>query len=131
MPKRSSPMSASPETFSRTRRNATPLCDPAAVISGQAGLASDLLGEVVVLLLQALAELEPDEPPHADVLAQLGHQLLLQVADGLGVVLHPRLLEQADLLHPLGDLALDDLVHHLGRLAALGGGRPPDAALLL
>src|ERR1041384_4547241 len=47
------------------------------------GLLGDLGGEVVLLLLEALAELEPHEPADLDVLADLGDQLLLDLVDRL------------------------------------------------
>src|ERR1044071_869521 len=89
----------------------------------QAGLLGDLGGEVVLLLLESLAELEPDEPANLDVLADLGDQLLLDLIDRLVGVLDPRLVEQTDLLEPLGDLTVDHLLHdRLGLAGLLGLG---------
>src|SRR5512146_2337352 len=76
-----------------------------AALVREPGLLGDLGGEVVLLLLEALAELEPHEPADLDVLADLGDQLLLDLVDRLVGVLDPRLIEQTDLLEPLGDLA--------------------------
>src|SRR6476469_1781083 len=69
-----------------------------AALVREPGLLGDLGGEVVLLLLEALAELEPHEPADLDVLADLGDQLLLDLVVRLVRVLDPRLIEQADLL---------------------------------
>src|ERR1044071_4105671 len=97
--------------------------------SGQAGLLRDLGGEVVLLFLEALAELEAHEAADLDVLADLRDQLLLDLIDRLVGVLHPRLIEQADLLHPLRDLAVDHLLDDGLGLAALLRLRDEDGAL--
>jgi hypothetical protein len=68
------------------------------------------VGEVVLLLLEALAELEAREAADLDVLADLGDQLLLELLDRLVGVLHERLVEEADVLQPLRELALDHLL---------------------
>src|SRR5262245_31098499 len=83
----------------------------------QAGLLGDLGREVVLLLLESLAELEPHEPANLDVLADLGDQLLLDLIDRLVLILDPGLIEQADLLHPLRDLTVDHLLHDGVRFA--------------
>jgi hypothetical protein len=57
-----------------------------------AGLLRDFRGEVALLLLETLAELEPNEAAHE------------------------RLVEEIDLLHPLRDLTLGDLREDLLRL---------------
>src|SRR5688500_10858899 len=95
------------------------------------GLLCDLRGEVVLLLLQPLAELVAGEAADLAVLAHLADQLVLEIADGLLVVLHPRLLEEADLLLPLGDLSVDDLAEDRLGLARLLGLIDAERALLL
>src|SRR6185503_817012 len=74
-------------------------------------------------------ELEADEPADLDVLADLRDQLLLELLDRLVGILHERLIEQADLLHPLRDLTVDHLRDHGLGLAALLGLREQDLAL--
>src|SRR5579871_652945 len=87
------------------------------------GLLLDLGHEVVGALLEALADLEADEAADLHVLARLGHEIGEQRADvllALGV-LHPDLVEEAYLLGPLGELAVDDLPpHRLGLAGGLG-----------
>src|SRR5690348_939369 len=105
-------------------RSARATATAAPRLLGQAGLLGDLGGEVVLLLLETLAELVAHEPADLDVLADLGDQLLLDLIDRLVGVLHPRLIEQTDLLHPLRDLAVDHLLHdRLGLAALLGLGQ--------
>src|SRR3712207_7463166 len=50
--------------------------------AGRGDLRRDLGREVLFLLGQALAELVAGEPADLDVLAELGHQLLLELLDG-------------------------------------------------
>src|SRR5580765_9033 len=64
-----------------------------------------------------LAEPEAAEPPHDDVLAGLRRCPAHQVADLLRVVANVGLVEQADLLEELAQLALDDLLDDVGGLA--------------
>src|SRR5688572_32267436 len=97
--------------------------------SGETGLLRDLGREVVLLLLETLAELEPHEPADLDVLADLRDQLLLDLIDRLVGVLHERLVEETDLLHPLRELTLDHLLDHRLGLAGLLGLLQQDAAL--
>src|SRR5436190_1405477 len=95
----------------RVRRGSDGGANVAARLLREPGLLGDLGGEIVLLLLEALAELEPHEPADLDVLADLGDLLLLELVDRLVGVLDPRLIEQTDLLEPLGDLAVDHLLH--------------------
>src|SRR4051812_37419123 len=98
-----SPISASPDSFKRTRRKAgCPFCD------------SGLL----------LAHLEAREAPDDYVLAGRGGDLGPQLLDRLRLVLllvHVLLIQQDDLLEPLAHAALGDLLLDLLRLAVLGG----------
>src|SRR5262249_2871459 len=61
----------------------------------------------------------------------LADELVQEIADGLLVVLHPGLLEETDLLLPLGDLTVDDLADDLLRLARLARLLEADRPLLL
>jgi hypothetical protein len=82
-------------------------------------------------LLDALAQLEAGEAAHLDVLADLGHHLRHELADGQVGVLHERLLQQHELGEVLLHLAVDDLVHDVGRLAGGEGLVAEDGALAL
>src|SRR5687768_3773601 len=98
VPYSSEPMRASPESFSRTRL--------------KAASARSLLR----------AHLEAGEPGDANVLPGLRRDLCAQLLDRLAVVLvhvDVRLVEEGDLLPPLGELALDDLLDHVVGLALL------------
>src|SRR5690349_5516015 len=89
----------------------------------KASLFRDFRREVVLLLLEAFAELEADEAADLHVLADLRDQLLLDLIDRLVRVLHEGLIEEADVLHPLRDLTLDHLLDDglgLARLLRLG-----------
>src|SRR5215831_4502464 len=121
-------MRASPESLSRTRLYARPAL---AMTLRQARLLGDLGGEVVLLLFQALAELVAGEAANLAVFADLADELVQEIADRLLVVLDPCLLEETDLLLPLGDLAIDDLADDVLRLARLARLLQADAALLL
>src|SRR2546421_2034790 len=103
------PMSASPESFSRTRLKA----GRAPAVEGCA------LKSVLVL---RLADLEAREAPDHDVLAGLrrrgGPQLLDRLAAVL-VLVHVLLLQQDNLLEPFAELALGDLGAHV--LGLVGG----------
>lgn len=89
---------------------------------GLAQRLGDLSGEVVLLLLDALAHFDASDSADGQagtgLLARLGDDVLnLQL-----VVLHPQLIHQAVVLEELLDLAGDDLVPHvlgLGDLLAL------------
>src|SRR5262245_24052669 len=138
MPYPTLPIRASPLSLSRMRRYLTPgakgglggssppprevtaAADGGAPFCGFAAatialrltrLSFHFLDEVVRAPVQPLAHLEAGEAPHAHVLTRLGDEVGLQVADGLLAlgVLDPRLLEQTDVLVPLGDLPIDDL----------------------
>src|SRR5215217_5977846 len=108
-----SPMSASPDSFRRTRRNAgCPFCDS-------------------VLLLP---DLEADEAPDDDVLARCGGDLGPELLDRPGLVLllvHVLLVEQHDLLEPLAHAALGDPLLHILGLAVGGRLLPEDPHLAL
>src|ERR1044072_7203894 len=109
VPYSSSPMSASPDSLSRTRLNAGFRASPAT------GL---------------LADREAGEAAHHDVLAGLAGELGAQLLDRLAVVLvavDVGLLEQDRLLHPLAQLALGDLRAHV--LGLVGGLLLEDAAV--
>src|SRR5918997_2606546 len=85
-----SPISASPDSFSRTRLNT----------------GSEITSAT------SLADREAREPPDDDVLAGLRRQVRAQLLDRLAVEpvgVDVRLLEQDGLLHPLAQLALGDL----------------------
>src|SRR4051812_4214668 len=100
---------------------------------GLACLLLHLGGEVVGALLETLADLVTEEAAHAHVLARLGDQIREQRPDvllALGI-LHPHLIQQADLLRPLRDLAVDDLRDHGVGLAGLLGLLEADRLLLL
>src|SRR3954471_10801887 len=96
----------------------------------EARLRGDLGCEIALLLLETLAELEANEAADLDVLADLRDQLLLDLLDRLVGVLHERLVEETDLLHPLRELTLDHLLGDRGRLAALDGLRDEHALLV-
>src|SRR5262249_50376819 len=78
-----------------------------------------------------LAQPEAGEAAHHDVLLEDGDLLLHELAHGQLRVLHERLLEQAEGLVVLLELALGDLVHDRGRLALGRGLRAIDLLLLL
>src|SRR5680860_758392 len=70
----------------------------------------------------SIADAEVGEARHANVLAGLGGQLLAQLLDRLRVVLFGvdvGLVEQRHFPRPLGELALDDLLHDVVRFAVL------------
>src|SRR3954453_18191625 len=102
VPKSRSPMSASPDSFSRTRPKA------ATAWSGSDGEAREALDD--------------------DVFAGVGRPLGAQFLDRLAAVLvlvDVGLLEQHDLLQPLVDLALGGaLARMLGDVGHLAGGDP-------
>src|SRR6185295_19562390 len=106
MPYPCSPARASPESFSRMRL--------------KRGSAS-------------LTDLEPHEAPDGDLLAGLGAHLGDEVGDPKLAVRVPdvSLVDQALVLVELGELALDDLLEHLGRLLLVGHLLPVDLALAL
>src|SRR6266853_5657689 len=81
----------------------------------------------------ALAHLEAGEALDHDALAHLGRRLVDHVLEaGLaGGVADERLLQQAGLGVELLELALDDLVDHLGRLLLVGHLLTVDLPLLL
>src|SRR6476646_820863 len=96
-----SPISASPESFSRMRLN----------------LGSDAMSETTLF-----ANPEVGEAGDADVLAGLRRQLLAQLLDRLRLVLlgvDVLLVEQRRFRRPLGELAIDDLFDHVVGLAVL------------
>src|SRR5581483_2846762 len=64
-----------------------------------------------------VANLETHEARNRDILAQLGDLRLNEIGDGGGVLANERLLVEADLFVILVQPSLDDLVHHLLRLA--------------
>src|SRR5688572_12316954 len=107
-----SPMSASPESFRSTRRG----CAFTATRAGSAITSGGLVGRWP----GGLADAHAREACDPDVLAQQCHLLADQVGDpAIGVPV--RLLEQADGLEPLVQLALDDHRNPIGRAAvALG-----------
>src|SRR4051812_34789304 len=114
-PYSSPPSSASPESFSRTRRKAAlPL--PAAP-----SFATRLL----------LSHLEAGEAPDHDVLAGAGRELGAQLLDRLAAVLvlvDMLLLQEHGLLQPLPQASLDHLLLHLLRLTVVGGLLSQDAS---
>src|SRR5437762_7415303 len=65
----------------------------------------------------ALSNSEANEPRHVDVLAGLGARLRDHLRHGHGAVANRRLLEQHELRVEAPELALDDLVEHVGGLA--------------
>src|SRR5947209_5518892 len=128
MPNWPEPMSASPDSLSRTRRYtggpsgsgcAGPLLlevianalRPSALSlpAGRCKLGRHFLGEVGFLLLHPLAQRVAGKAPDGDLLARLGRQLEHQGADVLGRILDELLIEKANVLLPFADLAVDDL----------------------
>src|ERR687898_1195004 len=106
-----SPISASPESFSRTRLK---------------------LAEAIRRLL--LSHLEAGEARDPDVLAGLGGELGAQVLDRLALVallVEVLLIEQDLLGGPLAQLPLDDLLDHLVGLSVRPGLLLEDLALPL
>src|SRR5215831_18016384 len=134
MPNRSGPIRASPESLSRILlyrgASATALPSPRARAL-QSRLRAHLGCEVVLALLQPLADLEAREAANLAVLADLRHQLGQERPDVLLVIFHEGLIEQHDLLFPLCDLALDHLGDDVVRLAGLPGLLGADGPLLL
>src|SRR5262245_60377930 len=110
---------ASPESLRRTRRySVLPALWPAPVSVTFAR--APLVDEVPPLsLLAELSQLVSDEPSHGNLLADLGTHLVEQLLDGLGVVLHERLLEQDVVPVERVDLPRHDLLDHLVGLAGL------------
>src|SRR3954447_8614868 len=106
-------MSASPDSFRRTRPNAAcPFCD------------SGLL----------LPHLEAREAADHHVLAGSGRDLRAPLLDGLGLVLllvHVLLFEEHDLFEPLAHPALGDLLLDVLGLALAGGLLAEDPHLAL
>src|SRR5919112_706580 len=96
-------MRASPESFTRMRRNV-------AIIRP---FFSSLL------LLDALAEGIADEGLQGDRLAGLGLGFLEHLAHGLGRIVHEGLLQESDFLEVALQAALDDLLHDIVRLAGV------------
>src|SRR6187431_2862475 len=105
-----SPMSASPDSLSSTRR--APVADRA---SGASVIDSRGLGSLG-LAVGRLPHRHPREARDADVLAEDGDLLRDEVAD-LAVRIAIWLVEEAHLLVPLVQLALDDRRDAVGRTA--------------
>src|SRR5512133_703962 len=99
------------------------------LLGGGRGL-RDLLGEVLLLLLEPLAEHVAREAADLDVLADLRDRLGDDVLDLLLVVLHERLLEEAELAVELLDLAGRDLLEDRLGLLLLARLGLRDLALL-
>src|SRR5215469_14283624 len=91
----------------------------------------DLGGEVLLLLLDALAHLVPGEPADGDVLPDLRDGLGHHLVDLLLVVLHERLVHETDGLVVLLDLPGEDLLDHRLGLLLLPELDPLDLLLLL
>src|SRR5262245_49540814 len=102
---------ASPESLRRTRWYSVL---PARSVTFAA---RSLLVEASALV--GLSKLVSDEPPHGNLLPDLGAGLVEQLLDRLGVVLHEGLLEQDVVLVEGLELPLHDLVDHVVRLAGL------------
>src|SRR5215216_4086229 len=105
-------MRASPDSLSRTRLKA----------GAEAATAENLL----------FAHHETREAGDADVLAGLRRNLCPQLLEGLAVVAvgaHMLLLEERDLLAPLRQLSLDDLLDDVVGLALFAGLGLEDTAL--
>src|SRR5579872_753887 len=94
------PEKASPEIFRRTRR-----------YFGAAVCKAVLLSQRV---LRETADL--------DLLAEDADHAVDEIADAHRIVLHERLVEQAVLLEPLVEFAVDDLLRDLRRLAGRNRG---------
>src|SRR5215212_5938445 len=108
----SGPISASPESFSNTRRKAG-LPFPAPGSDTRETYLSGCL----------LPDPEAREPPDHDVLARLGRDLRAQVLDRAAVVtvrVDVLLMQEHDLLQPLAHPPLGDLLAYLGRLGVVG-----------
>jgi len=80
------------------------------------GLRCHLSGEVLRLLLDPFAEVEPHEAAHADLLPNLRDRLLHERAHRLIGVLDVRLLEQRHLLDALRHAPLNHLLTNILRL---------------
>ena len=116
-------MSASPESFSSTRRGSGVAGADGLVGHRQAASSSEAGGG-------RLADAHAGEARDPDVLAEEGDLLGDEVADLLvGVAV--RLLEQADRLEPLVELALDDHRDAIGRAAVALRVDREQASLLL
>src|SRR5918995_1333991 len=112
MPEPSNGANASPESLRRTRWYSVL---PMSVTVARAPLALVASASLV----DGLAQLVSDEPPDGNLLSDLGSHLVEQLLDRLRVVLHVRLLEEHVVLVVGAQLALDDLLDHLVRLARL------------
>src|SRR3954449_6278349 len=119
-----SPISASPDSFSSTRLKA------ASRDSVAGGAVADTTGECSVRALCAdtprargsgSADRVRGESGHLDVLARLARQRGAHLLDLQLLVAEVRLLEEHDLLVPLAQAALRDLVELVGRPAGVGG----------
>src|SRR5215218_2549200 len=123
---------ASPESFSSTRSYCG-LPSPASAGGPSPAITNATVPPVPrppgVAGLGPLPHLEAGEAAQHELLAHLGRVVVQQVLDGLLVVADVRLVEQHDLLVEAVELALDDLLHDVGRLALGLGG--VDLALLL
>src|SRR5688500_17173669 len=82
-------------------------------------------------LLVRFADAIADEPADDDILAGLGRGLCDELADAHGRIANRRLLHEDELGVEAPELALDDLVEHVRRLAAVLHLRPVDRLLLL
>ena len=120
VPYSSSPISASPESFSMTRSKTRPL----------SVLRVHRIGPPGRLVLRP--DFEAGEAGDSDVLAGLRRGFLAELLDRLALVLvavDVRLLEQRDLLAPLRELAFDDPLADVLGLAVLGRLLLEDGAL--
>src|SRR5688500_7051475 len=111
-PYSSPPSSASPDSFSSTRRKA-----------GFPLLSTTWTGRICECAGCLLADREPREPPDHHVLPGAGGDVGSQLLDRAALVLvrvHVDLLQEHDLLEPLAQPAFGDLLAHLGRLGVVG-----------
>src|ERR671936_2647130 len=109
VPYSSGPMSASPESFTRTRLNAGARLTPPSGSGRSAG--SPGVTPTPSGARRSRAHLEAGEAPDDDVLPSRAGQLLAELLDGLAAVavgVDVRLIEQHDVVHPGLQLALGD-----------------------
>src|SRR5919201_176793 len=81
--------------------------------------------------LRGLPKLVADESADGNPLADPGAHLVEQLPDGLGVILHERLLEEDVVLVERVELPADDPLDHVVGLAGLLGLDPRDVLLLV
>src|SRR5438093_613302 len=114
IPEPESCANASPESFSRTRWYVGRASPPSfmRLVVPSTGRPHSVEGQLT-RLLQVLAQPIPGEPPHGDLLAGLGTNLVQEALDGLRVVLDERLVQQDVVPEERLQLALHDPGDHV------------------